>query len=70
MNTVFQWLNDTYSLKHFDGGNFLFMDGHVKFRKQDSISAREFGIDYDRKGVEPGVSDSGSVGRLPEAWAR
>lgn len=33
-------LSDT----HFDGGNLLFVDGHVKWRKQSSILASEFGL--------------------------
>lgn len=35
------------SLIHFDGGNLLFFDGHVKWRTQSSISAREFGLNSD-----------------------
>ena len=33
-----------YDNQHFDGGNLLFNDGHVKFRKQNSISGSEFGL--------------------------
>ena len=32
---------------HFDGSNFLFCDGHVKFRKKTTLTAREFGINSD-----------------------
>lgn len=32
-----------YSAIHFDGGNLLFCDGHVKFRKTSSICMPEFG---------------------------
>ena len=42
-----------YDKQHFDGGNLLFCDGHVKFRKQNSISAREFGLNSDLKGEQP-----------------
>ena len=42
-----------YDNQHFDGGNLLFCDGHVKFRKQNSISAREFGLNSDLKGEQP-----------------
>jgi len=39
------WIYDsTYSNLHFDGGNLLFADGHVKWRKQSSICAVEFGL--------------------------
>ena len=38
------WLNATYSQLHFDGSNYLYMDGHVKFRKQSSVCAREYGL--------------------------
>jgi prepilin-type N-terminal cleavage/methylation domain-containing protein/prepilin-type processing-associated H-X9-DG protein len=31
-------------LVHFEGGNLLFCDGHVKFRKQSSIASSEFGL--------------------------
>jgi prepilin-type N-terminal cleavage/methylation domain-containing protein/prepilin-type processing-associated H-X9-DG protein len=34
-----------YSETHFDGGNLLYADGHVKWRKQSSIAASEFGLD-------------------------
>ncbi len=40
-----EWMNPTsYSGNHFDGGNLLFVDGHVKFRKREGIKASEFGI--------------------------
>ena len=32
---------------HFDGSNFLFCDGHVKWRKKTTLTAREFGINSD-----------------------
>jgi prepilin-type N-terminal cleavage/methylation domain-containing protein/prepilin-type processing-associated H-X9-DG protein len=39
------WIYDSnYSNLHFDGGNLLFADGHVKWRKQSSICAVEFGL--------------------------
>ena len=45
-DTVADWLEpgNTYSLVHFSGGNLLFADGHVKWRKQSSICASEFGL--------------------------
>ena len=37
------WFNlSSYSLNHFDGGNLLFCDGHVKWRRQDRVAARDF----------------------------
>ena len=67
-----EWMKDSYNSTHFDdGGNLLFLDGHVKFRKRGSISAREFGIASDLKGTVPGTSDSGSgtSGIVVESWA-
>ncbi|BCM94450.1 hypothetical protein IAD21_06357 [Abditibacteriota bacterium] len=42
-----------YDSQHFDGGNLLFCDGHVKYRRQTTISAREFGLASDVKGEQP-----------------
>ena len=65
-----EWMKDSYNSTHFeDGGNLLFLDGHVKFRKRDSISAREFGVDSDEKGITSN-SSSGSAGLLVEGWAQ
>ena len=36
--------NAGYSNTHMDGGNLLFADGHVKWRKQSSICAADFGF--------------------------
>jgi prepilin-type N-terminal cleavage/methylation domain-containing protein/prepilin-type processing-associated H-X9-DG protein len=42
------WLySDNYSNLHFAGGNLLFCDGHVKWRKQEQICAAEFGLTPD-----------------------
>ena len=35
---------EEYSNRHFDGGNLLFADGHVKFRRLSSLRAWEFGL--------------------------
>lgn len=48
------WNEPGYILTHFNGGNLLFADGHVKWRKQDGISAREFGLNSDVKGEQTG----------------
>ena len=45
-----------YDNNHFDGTNLLFCDGHVKYRKQNSISGRDFGLggpNADIKGERP-----------------
>jgi prepilin-type N-terminal cleavage/methylation domain-containing protein/prepilin-type processing-associated H-X9-DG protein len=62
------WLNNAispgrigYSRTHFEGGNLLFCDGHVKWRKQSSIGAREFGLDSDAVGIDAG----GAANALP-----
>jgi prepilin-type N-terminal cleavage/methylation domain-containing protein/prepilin-type processing-associated H-X9-DG protein len=42
-----KWLrNDqyTYDALHFEGGNLLFADGHVKWKRQASICLSEFGL--------------------------
>lgn len=40
------WLyNEDYGSLHFDGGNFLFADGHVKYRRAVSICVNEYGLD-------------------------
>lgn len=39
------WLpSSAYSNIHMEGGNLLFSDGHVKWRKQSSICASDFGF--------------------------
>ena len=35
---------DQHDQTHFDGGNLLFCDGHVKWRKQTTIALSEFGL--------------------------
>lgn len=39
------WLTVNYSNMHFDGGSLLFVDGHAKWKKQDSICAADFGLE-------------------------
>ena len=37
--------NPTYAnLLHFEGGNQLFCDGHVKWRKQSEIPCTDYGV--------------------------
>ena len=55
------WLgNTTYSGLHFDGGNLLFCDGHVKFRKQDAICASDYGLGAPSSGPTCGTVSSGN----------
>ena len=51
------------SKMHFDGGNLLFCDGHVKWRKQNSIKWTEYGIDNSRVGVAADATVS-----APSIW--
>ena len=56
------WLEsgEAYNFLHFDGGNVLFTDGHVKWRRQNGLRAREFGLNSDVAG-EQAVSVTASV---------
>ena len=38
------WTASSLSSVHFDGGNLLFADGHVKWKKQETICASDFGL--------------------------
>ena len=38
------WLAPNYNSKHFEGGNQLYADGHVKWRKHDATCASDFGL--------------------------
>jgi len=44
----------TYSDIHFGGGNLLYADGHAKWKKQNSICAREFGLNSNACGIASG----------------
>ena len=33
-----------FNTNHFEGGNLLFVDGHVKWKKQVAITSRDFGL--------------------------
>ena len=56
-------LDSIADINHFDGGNLLFADGHVKFRRREGIRIREFGFETPRVGVQPGTD------QLPQATA-
>ena len=38
------WLATNYSDIHFGGSNYLYQDGHVKFRPQSNVCAEEYGL--------------------------
>jgi len=40
----FQWVDSSYNNTHFDGGNLLFCDGHVKWKRQSAVCAADFGL--------------------------
>jgi prepilin-type N-terminal cleavage/methylation domain-containing protein/prepilin-type processing-associated H-X9-DG protein len=52
------WMNPDFDLNHMEGGTLLYCDGHAKWRKRDSICAREFGIDHPSCGLT-----------VPQMWA-
>lgn len=39
------WNRRTWHSMHFEGTNLLFMDGHVKWRKEDQLCVGDFGLD-------------------------
>jgi prepilin-type N-terminal cleavage/methylation domain-containing protein/prepilin-type processing-associated H-X9-DG protein len=55
------WLyNRDYSSNHFEGGNLLFADGHVKWKLFDSICATDFGLKTPLYGAACGRSGAAS----------
>jgi prepilin-type N-terminal cleavage/methylation domain-containing protein/prepilin-type processing-associated H-X9-DG protein len=38
---------ETYNISHFDGGNLVWCDGHVKYRKYNSLRTSDFGLKPD-----------------------
>jgi len=60
-NNYDTWLNNAirpgfigYNWTHFGGGNLLFCDGHVKWKRQIQIAARDFGLDSTDVGLDAG----------------
>ena len=43
-----------YDFVHTNGGNLLYCDGHAKWKNQSQITAREFGLNSDLVGPQPG----------------
>lgn len=53
-------LYDTsYGSLHFEGGNYMFMDGHVKWRKAVSVRWTEFGLISTKVGYNTDTSAAG-----------
>ena len=47
------WVSaNTYDNIHFEGGNLLFTDGHVKWKSQQSICVKDFGLLGSECGVQ------------------
>ena len=61
----FAWLEPIYNNRHFDGGNLLFVDGHVKWRKQSSIKAEEYGLSCGGAYTGPQSWNNDSANPLP-----
>jgi prepilin-type processing-associated H-X9-DG protein len=60
--TYTAWMASTaYDVQHMDGGNLLFCDGHVKWRKQSSICVSDFGLGTPSTGPSCGVAASGAT---------
>ena len=59
--TAYQYwqANPNYNGLHFDGGNLLFCDGHVKFRKRDAICASDYGLGTPSSGPACGTVSPG-----------
>ncbi len=51
--TATRALHASFGSSHFDGGNYLFVDGHVKWLKQSVVKMRDFGIDSDARDDGP-----------------
>jgi prepilin-type N-terminal cleavage/methylation domain-containing protein/prepilin-type processing-associated H-X9-DG protein len=49
------WRQDpNYNTAHFDdGANFLYADGHVKFKKRTGVTAADFGLGTDEQTIDP-----------------
>lgn len=65
------WLHPMYANNHFEGSNLLFADGHVKWRKRDSIAAREYGLESDIVGTPSLVNSYWDNLNVPlQDWAK
>ena len=51
---LYAMYNTDYGSLHFDGANFMFMDGHAKWRKPASIKWKEFGLNSAESGYDDG----------------
>lgn len=60
--TTYQyWSTVGDSPLHFDGSNFLYADGHVKWRKVSSVCASDFGLTSVTGGPACGETDTASA---------
>jgi prepilin-type N-terminal cleavage/methylation domain-containing protein/prepilin-type processing-associated H-X9-DG protein len=55
------WMGTDFDFTHMDGGNLLFCDGHVKWRKQSAICTSDFGLGAPATGPPCGVNSTGST---------
>jgi prepilin-type N-terminal cleavage/methylation domain-containing protein/prepilin-type processing-associated H-X9-DG protein len=58
------WAYTGYNTLHFDGGNFLYADGHVKWRKATNSCAADFGLGSVTSGPVCGENTGGSATAL------
>ncbi len=49
-----------YNILHFEGGNLLFADGHVKWRKQSSVCTHDYGLGDPNTGSKCGSPATGT----------
>jgi prepilin-type N-terminal cleavage/methylation domain-containing protein/prepilin-type processing-associated H-X9-DG protein len=43
-NIYWSWNDSGLTNNHFDGGNILYMDGHVKWKLRTSVCAKDYGL--------------------------
>jgi len=61
------WNYGSFSYIHFDGGNQVFADGHVKWRKQSAVCSADFGL---LTGSKNGVNSCGIVALGTKGYAQ
>lgn len=57
----YEWLLPGYNDTHFDGGNLLFFDGHVKWRKPSTICMKEYGLSGSQCGYQSSISTAATA---------
>ena len=58
------WAYTNYNKLHFDGGNQLYADGHVKWRKSSNMCASDFGLANPDAGPACGENTTGKATAL------